>query len=87
MDRVVIKQDPTLEQTEGGIYIPESKQDDERPQRGIVIAAGPGRKDEPITVEPGDHVMFGAYAGTNVRIKGEDYLIMRESDILLKLPD
>lgn len=87
LDRVIIKQDPALEQTEGGIYIPETKQDDERPQRGVVIATGPGRKDEPMSVKPGDHVLFGAYAGTDVRIKGDDYLIMRESDILLTLPD
>ena len=87
MDRVVIQEDPAEEISEGGILIPESVQDKERPQRGLVISTGPGRKDEPRGVKPGDHVLYGAYAGTAVRIKGLPYLIMRESDILLVLPN
>ncbi|MES2881407.1 MAG: co-chaperone GroES, partial [Bacteroidota bacterium] len=52
------------------------------PQRGVVIAAGPGKKDEPVTVKEGDTVLYGKYAGTEISIEGADYLIMRESDIL-----
>jgi chaperonin GroES len=54
----------------------------EKPQRGVVIAAGPGKKDEPVTVKEGDTVLYGKYAGTEISIEGEDFLIMRESDIL-----
>jgi chaperonin GroES len=52
------------------------------PQRGIVLAAGPGKKDEPVTVKSGDTVLYGKYAGTEITIDGIEYLIMRESDIL-----
>ena len=54
----------------------------EKPQRGTVIAAGPGKKDEPMTVKSGDTILYGKYAGTEVSFEGNDYLIMRESDIL-----
>ena len=54
----------------------------EKPQRGIVLAAGPGKKDEPVTVKEGDTVLYGKYAGTEITIEGAEYLIMRESDIL-----
>ncbi|MBJ7429034.1 MAG: co-chaperone GroES, partial [Bacteroidia bacterium] len=53
----------------------------EKPQRGIVVAAGEGKKDEPMTVKPGDNVLYGKYAGTEVTVEGKEYLIMRESDI------
>ena len=53
-----------------------------KPQRGTVLAAGPGKKDEPVTVKAGDEVLYGKYAGTEINIEGVDYLIMRESDIL-----
>jgi chaperonin GroES len=66
--------------TAGGIIIPDTAK--EKPQRGTVIAAGPGKKDEPVTVKSGDTVLYGKYAGTEIQIDGEDYLIMRESDIL-----
>ena len=54
----------------------------EKPQRGTVVAAGPGKKDEPVSVKIGDTVLYGKYSGTEIQIEGSDYLIMRESDIL-----
>ncbi len=78
-DRVVVKPLPVEERTKGGIIIPDTAK--ERPQKGKVVAVGPGKKDEPTTVKVGDIVLFGKYAGTEVEIDGEEYLIMRESDI------
>ncbi len=79
-DRVIVKAAAAEEKTAGGIIIPDTAK--EKPQRGIVIAAGPGKKDEPVTVKNGDTVLYGKYAGTEIQIDGDDYLIMRESDIL-----
>ncbi len=79
-DRVIVKPAAAEEKTAGGIIIPDTAK--EKPQRGIVIAAGPGKKDEPMTVKSGDTILYGKYAGTEVSHDGEDYLIMRESDIL-----
>jgi chaperonin GroES len=79
-DRVIVKAAAAEEKTAGGIIIPDTAK--EKPQRGTVIAAGPGKKDEPVTVKTGDTVLYGKYAGTEIQIDGEDYLIMRESDIL-----
>lgn len=79
-DRVIVKPAAAEEKTAGGIIIPDTAK--EKPQRGIVIAAGPGKKDEPMTVKSGDTILYGKYAGTEVSFEGEDYLIMRESDIL-----
>ena len=79
-DRVIIKPAPADEKTKGGLIIPDTAK--EKPQRGVVVAAGPGKKDEPVTVKTGDTVLYGKYAGTEIQIDGEDYLIMRESDIL-----
>ncbi len=79
-DRVIVKPAPAEEKTAGGIIIPDTAK--EKPQRGTVIAAGPGKKDEPMTVKSGDTILYGKYAGTEVNFEGEDYLIMRESDIL-----
>ena len=79
-DRVIVKAAAAEEKTAGGIIIPDTAK--EKPQRGIVIAAGPGKKDEPMTVKTGDTILYGKYAGTEVSFEGEDYLIMRESDIL-----
>ena len=76
-DRVIVKAAAAEEKTAGGIIIPDTAK--EKPQRGIVIAAGPGKKDEPVTVKTGDTVLYGKYAGTEIQIEGEDYLIMRES--------
>ena len=79
-DRVIVKPAPAEEKTAGGIIIPDTAK--EKPQRGTVIAAGPGKKDEPMTVKSGDTILYGKYAGTEVSFEGVDYLIMRESDIL-----
>jgi chaperonin GroES len=79
-DRVIVKAAPAEEKTAGGIIIPDTAK--EKPQRGTVIAAGPGKKDEPMTVKNGDTVLYGKYAGTEITIDGSDFLIMRESDIL-----
>jgi chaperonin GroES len=79
-DRVIVKPAAAEEKTAGGIIIPDTAK--EKPQRGIVVAAGPGKKDEPMTVKAGDTVLYGKYAGTEIALEGNDYLIMRESDIL-----
>ena len=79
-DRVIVKPAPAEEKTAGGIIIPDTAK--EKPQRGVVIAAGPGKKDEPMAVKAGDTVLYGKYAGTEIQIDGDDLLIMRESDIL-----
>ena len=79
-DRVIVKPNAAEEKTAGGIIIPDTAK--EKPQRGTVVAAGPGKKDEPMTVKSGDTILYGKYAGTEVSLEGEDYLIMRESDIL-----
>ncbi len=79
-DRVIVRSAPAEEKTAGGIIIPDTAK--EKPQRGTVVAAGPGKKDEPMTVKAGDTVLYGKYAGTEISLEGNDYLIMRESDIL-----
>jgi chaperonin GroES len=79
-DRVIIKPAKSEDKTAGGIIIPDTAK--EKPLRGIVIAAGPGKKDEPMSVKKGDTVLYGKYAGTEFGFNGEDLLIMRESDIL-----
>jgi chaperonin GroES len=79
-DRVIVKADPAEEKTKSGIIIPDTAK--EKPQRGTVLAVGPGKKDEPTTVKVGDKVLYGKYSGTELNVEGEEYLIMRESDIL-----
>jgi len=79
-DRVIVKAAAAEEKTAGGIIIPDTAK--EKPQRGVVVAAGPGKKDEPVTVKAGDNVLYGKYAGTEITVEGNEYLIMRESDIL-----
>ncbi|MBN9482668.1 MAG: co-chaperone GroES [Bacteroidetes bacterium 43-93] len=79
-DRVIVKPAAAEEKTAGGIIIPDTAK--EKPQRGTVVAAGPGKKDEPITVKTGDTVLYSKYAGTEISLEGSDYLIMRETDIL-----
>lgn len=79
-DRVLIQPAAAEQKTAGGIIIPDTAK--EKPQRGTVIAVGPGKKDEPVTVKEGDVVLYGKYAGTEITIEGNDYLIMRESDIV-----
>ncbi len=83
-DRVVVKPEPAEEQTASGLYIPDTAK--EKPQRGTVVAVGPGRVENgtkiEMTVKEGDKVLYGKYAGTEIVLDGEEYLIMRESDIL-----
>lgn len=79
-DRVIIKPAAAETKTAGGIIIPDTAK--EKPQRGTVVAAGPGKKDEPVTVKAGDTVLYGKYAGTELMLEGEELIIMRESDIL-----
>ncbi|RYF89710.1 MAG: co-chaperone GroES [Chitinophagaceae bacterium] len=79
-DRVIVQPAAAEQKSAGGIIIPDTAK--EKPQRGTVLAAGPGKKDEPVTVKAGDQVLYGKYAGTEITVDGKDYLIMRESDIL-----
>lgn len=79
-DRVVIKPVEAEAKTASGIIIPDTAK--EKPQRGTVVAVGPGKKDEPLTVKEGDTVLYGKYSGTEINLDGDDVLIMRESDIL-----
>jgi chaperonin GroES len=78
-DRVVVQPAAAETMTKGGIIIPDTAK--EKPQKGTIVAAGPGKKDEPVTVKVGDAVLYGKYAGTEINIDGQEYLIMRESDI------
>jgi chaperonin GroES len=82
-DRVIVKPAAAEEKTAFGIIIPDTAK--EKPQRGEVIAVGPGKKDEPMTLAPGDAVLYGKYSGTEITIEGVEYLIMRESDIFGKI--
>jgi chaperonin GroES len=79
-DRVVIEPSQAEEKTAGGIIIPDTAK--EKPQKGTVVAIGPGKKDEPLTVKVGDLVLYGKYAGTEITIDDNNFLIMRESDIV-----
>jgi chaperonin GroES len=79
-DRVVIKPLEAQEKTVSGIIIPDSAK--EKPQRGTVIATGPGTKDDKMEVKIGDVVLYGKYAGTEISIDNKDYLIMKQTDIL-----
>ena len=78
-DRVLVEAAEAETKTAGGIIIPDTAK--EKPMRGKIIAAGPGKKDEPTTVKVGDTVLYGKYAGTEITIDGKEYLIMKESDI------
>lgn len=79
-DRVVVIPLEAETKTASGIIIPDTAK--EKPQKGTIVAVGPGTKDDPITVKVGNTVLYGKYAGTELRLDGTDYLIMRESDIL-----
>lgn len=84
-DRIIVKRLEEENKTSGGIYIPDTAK--EKPQKGEIIAVGKGKVTEdgkvlPIDVKVGDKVLFGKYAGTEIKIEGVDYLIMREDDIL-----
>jgi chaperonin GroES len=78
-DRVLVEAAEAETKTAGGIIIPDTAK--EKPMRGKIVAAGPGKKDEPTTVKVGDTVLYGKYAGTEISIDGKEYLIMKESDI------
>lgn len=78
-DRVLVKPAEMEQKTASGIIIPDTAK--EKPMRGEVVAVGPGKKDEPMTVKVGDQVLYGKYSGTEIAIDGVDYLIMRENDI------
>ena len=78
-DRVLVEPLEAETKTASGIYIPDSAK--EKPQQGKVVAIGKGTKDEPLTVQVGDTVLYGKFAGTELKLEGNDYLIMRESDI------
>jgi chaperonin GroES len=89
-DRVVVRRIEEDERTKGGIIIPDTAK--EKPQQGEIVAVGPGALDEkgnvqPLEVKPGDRVLFGKWSGTEVKIDGEELLIMKESDILGVLED
>ncbi|MDF0715276.1 co-chaperone GroES [Muricauda sp. 334s03] len=79
-DRVLIEPLQAETKTASGIIIPDNAK--EKPQKGTVVAVGPGTKDEKVTVKEGDTVLYGKYAGTELKFDGTDYLMMRESDIL-----
>ena len=84
-DRVVLKRIEAEEKTSGGIIIPDTAK--EKPQKGEVVAVGPGGRDEagkliPIDLKAGDRVLFGEWSGTEVKIDGVEYLIMKESDVM-----
>lgn len=82
-DRVVVKPSPAEEKTAGGIIIPDTAK--EKPQKGEVIAVGPGKDGIDMTVSIGDTVLYGKYSGQELTYEGNDYLIMREDDILVIL--
>ncbi|MBU0725186.1 MAG: co-chaperone GroES [Alphaproteobacteria bacterium] len=84
-DRVLVRRLESEEKTAGGIIIPDTAK--EKPMEGEVVAAGPGAKNEqgvvsPLDVKPGDRVLFGKWSGTEVKVNGEELLIMKESDIM-----
>ena len=84
-DRVVVKALDEAEQMRGGLYIPDTAK--EKPQEGEIVAVGPGKVNDdggrsPMEVKPGDRVLYGKYSGTEVTVDGDEYLILRESDVL-----
>ena len=79
-DRVLVEPAPAETTTASGLIIPDTAK--EKPQEGVVVAVGNGKKDEPLTVKVGDKVLYGKYAGQELKLDGKDYLIIRESDLL-----
>ena len=79
-DRVLVEPMEAAEKTASGIYIPDTAK--EKPQKGTVIAVGPGKKDVTMEVKVNDVVLYGKYAGTEINLDGKDYLMMKQSDIL-----
>ncbi len=78
-DRVIIEPVAAEQKTASGIFIPDTAK--EKPLQGTIMAVGLGKKDEPMTLKTGDSVLYGQYAGTEIKIEGKNYLIMRESDV------
>ena len=79
-DRVLVEPATAETKTASGLIIPDTAK--EKPQEGVVVAVGNGKKDEPLTVKVGDKVLYGKYAGQELKLDGKDYLIIRESDLL-----
>jgi chaperonin GroES len=89
-DRVLVKRLEELQVTKGGIYIPDTAK--EKPVEGQVISVGPGKVNDqgnrvPLNLKEGDRILFGRYAGSEIKIEGEDFLMMREDDILAVIED
>ena len=82
-DRVLVEPKEAETKTASGLYIPDTAK--EKPQQGVVIAVGPGKKDEPMELKAGDVVIYGKYAGTEVSYEDKKYLIMKQSDVLATL--
>jgi len=80
-DRILVESLPAEEKV-GGIYIPDTAQ--EKPQKGKVVAVGPGNKENPVTLKVGEQILYGKYSGTEIKYEGNEYLIMKESDVLAK---
>ena len=80
VDRVLVEPAPAETKTASGLIIPDTAK--EKPQEGVVVAVGNGKKDEPLIVKVGDKVLYGKYAGQELKLDGKDYLIIRESDLL-----
>ena len=78
-DRVIVEAAAAEEKTASGLIIPDTAK--EKPQKGKVVAVGSGKKDEPMTVKVGDHILYGKYSGTEINIDGKEFLIMRQDDI------
>ncbi|MDP3437721.1 MAG: co-chaperone GroES [Bacteroidales bacterium] len=79
-DRVLIEPKEAETKTASGLYIPDTAK--EKPQEGKVVAAGNGKKDEPMELKVGDSVLYGKYSGTEINVEGKEYLMMRQSDVL-----
>ena len=79
-DRVLVEPSEAETKTASGIIIPDTAK--EKPQKGNIVAIGPGTKENPVTVKVGDSVLYGKYSGTELKLDGKNYLIMRESDVL-----
>ena len=82
-DRVLVEPSAAETKTASGIIIPDSAQ--EKPQKGKVVAVGPGTKENPVTLKVGDEILYGKYSGTELKHEGIDFLIMKESDIIAKI--
>lgn len=82
-DRILVAPAAAETKTSSGIIIPDTAK--EKPQKGTVVAVGPGTTEQPVTLQVGDVVLYGKYSGTELNHEGEDYLIMKESDVLAKI--